>query len=165
MIAPGMFRVSLLAVMLGLLGFPLQAGVPEAAVVEDQDIRIIDDPMNPVLYHHETQVNALLGSEGFGRLRTMRFIHGAWMLPGDFGASWSDDDGKYEVPLVDMMVVLNAPEVHRLSNLKNYTQRTDCLPSIRRMETLAAFKQRDESFLQGGKLYVNRLSESERKIW
>ncbi|MFZ2281881.1 MAG: DUF3365 domain-containing protein [Prosthecobacter sp.] len=163
MIAPAIFRASLLAVLWGLVGLPLHAGVPEAVVLEDQGIQIIDDQLNPVLFHHERQVNALLGSEGFGRLRTMRFIHGAWMLPGDFGASWSDDDGKYEVPLVDMMVVLNAPEVHYLSSLESYNEKYDFWPSIQRMKTLAAFKQRDESFLQAGKLYVSRLSESERK--
>lgn len=163
MIAPGMFRVSLLAVMLSLVGFPLLAGVPEAAVVENQDIRMIDDPMNPVLFHHERQVNGMLGARGFGRFRTMRFIHGDWMAPAGFGASWSDDDGKFEAPLVDLVGLLDTPEVYHLSSLELYSDKYDCWPSIQRMKTLEAFKQRDESFLQAGKLYVSRLSESERK--
>lgn len=163
MIAPAIFRASLLAVLWGLVGPPLQAGVPETAVVEDQGIQIIDDPLNPVLFHHERQVNGLLGARGFGRFRAAMFIHGDWMAPSGFGASWSDDDGKYEVPVVDLVGLLDTPEVYRLSDLKDYTRRNDCLPSIKRMETLAAFKQRDEFFLQGGRLYVSRLSDSERK--
>lgn len=163
MIAPNLSRVSLLALMLSTVGLPLQAGVPESGVVDDQDLRIIDDPMAPVLFHHETQVNGLLGSPGFGRFRTMRFIHGDWMAPAGFGMSWSDDDGKYEVPLVDMVNLLDAPEVINLSHLELYNEKYDCWPAIQRMKTLAAFKQRDESFLQAGKLYVSHLSETERK--
>lgn len=157
-----MFRVSLLAGMLSLVGFPLQAGVPEAAVVEDQDIRIIDDPMNPVLFQHERQVNGLLGAPGFGRFRAFTFIHGSSIIAG-FGVSWSDDDGKYEVPLVDLVGTLDTPKVYPLSSLTNYTRHADCLPSIKRMETMIAFKQRDESFSRAGKLYVSSLSEPERK--
>lgn len=163
MIASGLFRVSLLAVMLSLVGSLLQAGVPEVIVVEDQGLQIIDDPMNPVLFQHERQVNGLLGAPAFGRFRAMSYIHGAMMLPSGFGMSWSDDDGKYEIPLVDLVGSLAAPEVHHLSSLASYNERYDCWPSIQRMKTLTAFKQRDESFLEGGKLYVSRLSESERK--
>lgn len=158
-----MFRVSMLAGMLSLVGSTLQAGVPEAAVIEDQGIRIIDDPMNPVLFHHERQVNGMLGSPGFGRFRTMRFIHGDWMTPAGFGASWTDDDGKYEAPLVDLVGLLDTPEVYHLSSLELYSEKYDCWASVQRMKPLEAFKQRDEAFLHAGKLYVSRLSEPERK--
>lgn len=131
--------------------------------MDNQNFRIIDDPMNPVLFQHERQVNGMLGAPEFGRFRAMSYIHGAMMLPSGFGMSWSDDDGKYEVPLVDLVGSLNAPEVHYLSSLESYNERWACWPSIQRMKPLAAFKQRDESFLQAGKLYLSRLSEAERK--
>ncbi|WP_395737902.1 hypothetical protein [Prosthecobacter sp.] len=164
MIAPGILRVSLLAIVSGASVLSMHAGVPEVPPAEDPSIRIIDDPMNPVLFHHERQVNGMLGEEDFGRFRAMRYIHGAMMIPAGFGMSWTDDDGKYEVPLVDLVGSLDAPEVHHLSSLESYDERyVSYWPAIQRMKALEAFKQRDESFLQAGKLYVSRLSESERK--
>lgn len=164
MIASCLFHIFLLAMMSGLIGLSLQAGVTDVPVEKAHSIRIIDDPLDPVLYLHEEQVNGMLGSPGFGRFRAIAYIHGGPIDAG-FGVSWSDDDGKYEVPLVDLVGSLDgaAAAVHPLSNLGDYTRRAACPPSIKRMETLAAFKQRDESFLEAGRVLVSRMSEPEQE--
>lgn len=77
-------------------------------VAQEPRMEVIDDPLNPFLFHHEMTVNSFLNADGFGARRVFDSVPG---LHGALNASdgpWLHGDFSYRVGVHDLLGVLKA---------------------------------------------------------
>jgi hypothetical protein len=108
--------------MFSVAGFltlsPVATGIQPLPTKEDPSISIYDDESVMPLFQHHNTVALFLGASAFGAERAQASLISHSTLD-PYIMSWSDDEGRYDAKVIDLIGLLKAPRPRVYATMQN----------------------------------------------